>query len=170
MSKNAYTEYTPDEIITAEYDNGMSRDDIIVLLVTQKQMTLNAATKAYAAIAKESGWTSTIVSHKDDALAHISKQYDTLDAATVKDLVIELVDEFDVAESTARDYIKAWCEQAGQEYPIENPREAIFAWFKAAGDTADKQEFMDFAESIGRSKSNANEYWKGYELHLHLIA
>ena len=28
---------------------------------------------------------------------------------------------------------------------------------------------MAFAESIGRSKSNANEYWKGYELHLHLI-
>lgn len=164
-------EVTPAEIIRAEHDNELTRDQIIVKLVTEHGLTLNTATKAYAAEAKEAGWSSTIVSYKEEALAYISERHETLDAQQVKDLVIEICDEFDVADSTARDYIKAWCEAAGQDYPIENPREAIFNWFKAAGDTAEKDDFMAFAvDTLGRSQSNANEYWKGYELHLFLIA
>ena len=158
------------DVIHAEYDNEMTRDQIIVLLVTEHALTLNAATKAYAALAKELGWTVALVSHKDEALSYIHERFDTLTATDVKSLVIDIAAEFSVADSTARDYIKAWCEAAGQAYPIDNPREAIFAWFKDAGDTADKKEFMAFADGLGRSQSNANEYWKGYELHLHLIA
>ncbi len=170
---NKYDEYTAEQIITAEYDNGLTRDQIIVMLVTEKGMTLNAATKAYAAVAKDAGWSTTIVSHKDDALDFITLKLDgaPMTGIDTRTLAVELQDQFDVAESTARDYLKAWCEEAGQEFPVIDPRRAIFAWFKEQGDTADKAEFMEFAtEELGRSQSNANEYWKGYELHLHLIS
>ncbi len=171
--KSAYDQYSADEIITAEYDNGLTRDQIIVLLVTEKSMSLNAATKAYAAVAREAGWSTTIVSHKEEALSFITRSLngEALTATGVKDLSIEIQDEFDVAESTARDYLKAWCEQADLTFPVENPREAIFNWFKDAGDDASKEDFMAFAvEELGRSQSNANEYWKGYELHQFLIS
>lgn len=159
------------DIIKNEHDNGLTRDQIIVKLVTEHAMSLNAATKAYAAVAKDAGWTTTLTSYKDEALAYISDKHDTLDAGQVKELVVDLCDEYGIADSTARDYIKAWCEAAGQSYPVENPREAIFNWFKDAGDDADKDEFMAFAtEELGRSQSNANEYWKGYELHQFLIS
>jgi hypothetical protein len=159
-------------VIYAEYDNGLTRDQIIVLLVTEHAMSLNLATKAYAATAKFYGWTAALTSHKDAALIRIEDQFGDaiMVAADIKSLVIDLMDEFEVADSTARDYIKAWCADR-QDYPVENPREAIFAWFIDHATTATKDGFMDFAvQDLGRSQSNANEYWKGYELHLAIVA
>lgn len=150
----------------------IARDSIIITLVADHGLTLNAATKAYGKCAKEQGWTTALVSHKADALEVIAEIWSNMDAITVKDIqdcIVDIVDRFAVAESTARDYIRAYCDNTGIEYPVTNPREAIFAWFKEQDGVADKKEFHAFAEELGRSKSNANEYWKGYELHLHLV-
>lgn len=157
------------DLLTAD----LSRDAIIIKLVTDHDVTINKATKLYGDYARENGLTAAIVSHKEDALQFLTGQYSKKQwtAQAVKDAVIDLVAEYGVAESTARDYCKAYSKALGVALPISDPREAIFAWFKAAGDTAVKADFIEFAvDELGRSKSNANEYWKGFELHLALIA
>ncbi len=160
-------------VIHAEYDNDLTRDQIIILLVTDHAMSLNLATKAYAAVAKHHGWSTALTSHKDDALIFIDGVQDGTEITVddIKPLVLDLQDKFEVADSTARDYIKAWCESAGQAYPVANPRELIFAWFIDHATTATKEAFMAYAVGdLNRSQSNANEYWKGYELHLAIVA
>lgn len=150
-------------------DEEMSRDTAIITAVTSG-MTLNTATHHYAAWAKSKGLTSVIVSHKSEALEFLESYGNTFGIEEVREALPRLVEQFSVAESTARDYAKAYCEQIGQDYPVVNPREAIFAWFKG-NNSVTKEDFMDFAiNDLGRSQSNANEYWKGYELHLHLTA
>ena len=164
-------EYVMKTLFDKMHAEDATRDTMIITAVTEGS-TLNAATKAYAAWAKDNGLTSAIVSHKAAALTNIFDQYGDA-ALTVKDvqsIIPDLVQEYGVADSTARDYVKTHCEQYGLAYPVLNPRDAIFAWFKAVDGVADKAEFMAYAEDeLGRSKSNANEYWKGYELHLHLV-
>lgn len=152
-----------------------TRDTVIIGLVTEGDMSLNKATKLYGDYAKANGLTSGVVSHKADALEWLGLNYpEFTDAAQVKSAVIELQAEFDVAESTARDYVKAYAKQMGVDLPIEDPREAMFQWFVnriQGGQDIDKADFIEYAcEKLGRSKSNANEYWKGYELHLALVA
>ena len=153
------------------HESGTSRDMMIIGAV-QAGNTLNAAGRAYAAWARDMGITSAIVSHKADAMSAIFDQYGDVELTVgdVQSIIPELVAEYGIADSTARDYVKAHCEKCGITYPVLNPRDAIFAWFKAVDGIADKADFMAFAEDeLGRSKSNANEYWKGYELHLHLV-
>lgn len=148
-----------------------SRDEMIITLV-QDGATLNKATKLYAAWAKDAGIATTLTSHKEEALAYLGEQYqaDTWDARAVQDMVVTLADKFQVAESTARDYCKAYSELLEVEHPVLNPREAIFTWFKTTKDIT-KEKYMDYAvKELGRSQSNANEYWKGYELHLYLTS
>jgi hypothetical protein len=155
-------------------ERDMTRDQVIIELVTAQGYTLNKATKAYAAYAKEHGLTAAIVSHKDAALDRLRQIYgdrqDNWTAQAVKDEIVEMAAEYEIAESTARDYCKAFSEELGVSHPVLDPRQAIFEWFREQGDSADKDEYMEFAvNELGRSKSNANEYWKGYELHLYLI-
>lgn len=152
------------------HEEGMGRDTAIITAVTSG-MTLNTATHHYAAWAKSKGLTSVIVSHKSEALEFLAAEYPTqFNLDNVREALPIMVEKFSVAESTARDYAKAYCEQLGIEYPVINPRDAIFSWFKST-DSVTKEAFMKFAtEELKRSQSNANEYWKGYELHLHLIA
>lgn len=156
------------DIVTAGTTN---RDGIIIELVTGYGLSLNKATNEYAKYAKDNGLTSAIVSHKDDAMAYLADTYgiDGWDADAVRGAVVELQARYDVAESTARDYTKAYSDSMGMVHPTSNPRDLIFAWFKDNAKTATKEEFKAYAKSIGRSESNANEYWKGYELHLHLV-
>ena len=162
------------ETVQAAHEAGATRDEIIINLVSEHGLSLNAATKAYAAWAKEAGVSSAPVSHKEGALDQLRELYaenmDGWTAQAVADHVVEFVADYEIAESTARDYCKAFSKEMEVDHPVANPREAIFQWFMDNGTdhVADRDEFMDFAESIGRSKSNANEYWKGYELHLHL--
>jgi hypothetical protein len=155
-------------LFTDLHDEGLNRDQAIITAV-QAGVTLNTATKHYAAWAKENGLTTQIVSHKAEALEFLAKKYKgkfTIDSAREAQPLIE--DEFGVAESTARDYAKAYCEQIGIEYPVVNPREAIFKWFEKAVNPT-KEEFTIFCKKeLNRSDSNINEYWKGYELHLYL--
>lgn len=147
----------------------MTRDQAIIAAVIAG-MTLNTATQHYAKWARAEGLTTALVSHKKEALDYLTDTYGgdfTLENAL--EAIPVLVEKFSVAESTARDYAKAYCEGCGVDYPVVNPREAIFNWFKG-NESVTKEDFMTFAvEGLGRSQSNANEYWKGYELHLFLV-
>ncbi len=154
------------------YDDGLTRDQAIITAV-QAGLTLNTATKHYAMFAKEVGLTTQLVSHKSEALDLLAEKYKgkfTLDNA--HEAIPLLVEKFGVAESTARDYAKAYCDRLDVTYPVQNPRELIFAWFlDRKGKEITKKEFLEFAvDELKRSDSNANEYWKGYELHIHLSA
>ena len=160
-----------DQLIEALLNEGNKRDDIIIAMVCDHKMSIDKATKLYAAYAKDHGLTKVIVSHKDAALEMLATEYpeDNWDASAVKHAIVDLVDQFGVAESTARDYCKAYSTDVlGVKLPTEDPRAAIFQWFVDHDGTAVKDDFIQFALELGRSRSNANEYWKGYELHLHL--
>lgn len=166
------------DAIVASHESGDSRDAVIISLVSGHDLSLNAATKAYAAVAKAEGWTTAPVSHKEAALADLRDQYpvEDWDAQAVKDAVIDLADRYGIAESTARDYAKAYSDELEVTHPVLNPREAMFQWFVDVAPTIDdyddrKAAFKAFAiDDLGRSESNANEYWKGYDLHLALVA
>ena len=141
-------------------------------------MTLNAATKAYGVWARENGLVTAKVSRKDEALEWLADEFHTAEdwrPITVKGAILDLVDRFEVAESTARDYCKAFSEDTlGMPLPTENSRTRMFQWLKDHdGDEVIqmKADFRDYAtDELGRSSSNINEYWKGYELHLFLMA
>jgi hypothetical protein len=178
MKKLTTTDVT--SLITSLYDtDGVhGRDTLIMAVMTHHGATLNMATKAYGAFAKERGLTTTIVSHKDEAIAFLAEHpdYRTMThPSDVANAVIDLTDTFGVAESTARDYVKAYCDKQGIEMPNKDPREDIFNHLRANRqlwdedyDTA-KAEFIDYVcGTLGRSRSNANEYVKGMDLHLFL--
>lgn len=169
--------------ITTYITDGASRDEVIIRAVSEGGMSLNAATKAYAEYAREHGLTRQTTSHKEAALDRLRELYGdrVLDegaeavwtADTVRDEVIEMAAEYEVVESTARDYAKAFSEELGVAHPTSNPRERMFQFLidMDARGVADKEAFMEFAVGeLGRSRSNANEYWKGYELHLAIVA
>jgi hypothetical protein len=159
------------DLYTAAHAEGKTRDEMIIAAV-QDGNSLNAAIKTYATWAKASGISSALVSHKETALEDLSGEYGdgAMTVDEVRTAVAALQVTYDVAESTAKDYVRAHLDSNGHAWPVLNPREAIFAWFKSEGDTADHAEFITFAcDTLGRSRSNANEYWKGFELHLHLV-
>jgi len=157
--------------IIALHDEDVSRDLIIIAMVNDDGMTINKATKEYAKVAKKEGWTTALVSHKDAALEYLAEEYDdNWTPATVASAVVDLVDRYKVAESTARDYCKAYSKELKVDHPVADPREAIFDWFIANPNPL-KDEFIEYAtDTLGRSRSNANEYWKGFELHIALLA
>lgn len=168
------TDTTRDVLAQAHVD-GLTRDQAIIILVTDHSHTLNKATKAYAEWAKEEGIAPTLTSHKDEVLTLLRGAYPKgkgWDAEAVKARVITLADEYGVAESTARDYCKAYSEELGVTHPVLDPKTAIFEWFRDNRQLdvdAMKEAYMKFATGeLKRSKSNANEYWKGYELHMYL--
>jgi hypothetical protein len=155
--------------------DGSSRDAIIIILVTEFGISINAATKAYAAVAKAQGWTTAIVSHKADALIGLGDVYPTADfwdAQAVKDAIVDMAANYGIAESTARDYAKAYSELLGVDHPVLDPRAAMFAWLVENAEYGTKAEFKEFAgqDGLGRSDSNVNEYWKGMELHRAIVA
>ena len=164
--------------------DNLSRDQIIITLVTEYGCTLNKAQNEYAAYAKAHNLSSAPTSHKEGALDALRELYaDNMTgwtAMAVRDHVIEFQADYEIAESTARDYCKAFSDEMGVTHPVLDPRRCIFDWFKAhdlTNPAADhyedldemKSAYIDFAtNTCGRSRSNANEYWKGYELHLEL--
>ena len=166
------------ESIQAQVADNASRDLIIITLVSEHALTLNAATKAYASYAKDNGLTTAVVSHKESAMDRLAEEYtvDNWDHIAVRNAVVDLTHHYDIAESTARDYTKAYSRDILKvKHPKLDPRAAIFDWFKHTAPTLEgdmdeiKESFIEFATmDLGRSKSNANEYWKGYELHVFL--
>ena len=150
--------------------------DMNIIAAVQDGQTLNAATKAYASWARDLGIGGLqIISHKAEALVYLSGEYGDAEMSidAVRTAVASLQAAYEVAESTAKDYVRAHLDKNGHEWPVINPRDAMFAWFKTEGDSADHEAFIAFAtdpKGLNRSRSNANEYWKGFELHLHMIA
>ncbi len=152
----------------------MTRDQAIITAV-MAGVTLNTATKKYAEWAKAEGLTTGIISHKVEALKDLLDEYGDAEMSIdeCRTAVASLQAVYDVVESTAKDYVKAHLDVNSHAWPVLNPRDAMFAWFKSEGDEADHAEFIAFAcdpDGLNRSRSNANEYWKGFELHLHLVA
>ena len=161
--------------IIALHAEGQTRDQIIIALVSEDGMTLNAATKAYAEAAKSEGWATGRESHKEAALEWLAESYtdETWTAEAVKHAVLDVSEKFGVTESTARDYCRAFSEDLGVTHPVADPRKAMFDWLiENDGMPVDemKAAFKEFGKELGRSSSNVNEYWKGYELHLALVA
>jgi len=156
--------------IASIIDTGADRDTAIITLMTEQSITLNMATNIYAEYARDNGLTTAKVSHKAEALNYIEGIYldDEWDVKAVSDMVIDIVSKFGVAESTARDYCKAYSEQLGVQHPVANPRAAMFDYLVANPDCT-KAEFKEFAQDLGRSDSNINEYWKGMELHRAIV-
>jgi hypothetical protein len=162
--------------IVSAHTDGSTRDQIIINLHTEHGLSLNAATRLYADTAKAEGWTSATVSHKESALAYLRDRYEasTWDSTAVSEMVIELSSEYEVAESTARDYTKAFSKAINVAHPTTDPRTLMFQYLiDNASDMAYddlKAGFKTYATDLGRSASNINEYWKGYDLHLALVA
>ena len=163
--------------ISTGLSDGMSRDEVTIGLtrldLDGKGITLNKATDLVKQYYKDNGLSTAPSSHKADALADLDGRYggEAVPANEVSSVVVDLTTEYGVAESTARDYIKAYHKANGVSVETVDPRIQLFDWLKDnQSDDLDvmKEEFHAFAKSIGRSRSNANEYWKGYELHLYL--
>ncbi len=169
---------TTTTISTTDIDelvSGMSRDEAIISMVSEFSISINKATKLYKQYASDYDLSSGVVSHKKEALSDLNNSFNESNwsAEAVAEAVIELSHKYNVAESTARDYTKEFSKLIGVQHPTADPRTQIFNWFasmKENGNEITKEDFISFAESIGRSRSNANEYWKGYELHLFLSA
>lgn len=154
---------------------GETRDQIIIGLVGEG-MSLNGATNAYASYAKVNGLTASVSSHKDEALEYLADAYpiDDWTPTAVTRAVVEITDKFSVAESTARDYCKAYSKQLDVEHPVADPRAAMFQWIIDNVDHMSREElrkeFIRYATvELGRSKSNANEYAKGLDLHFAIV-
>jgi hypothetical protein len=164
--------HTMKDTVIAMHAEGKSRDEIIIHLVVSEGITINKATAEYAKIAKEQGWTKAVVSHKESAVAHLTQ---TVTDWTYEDMVshaIQLVEMYGVTDSTARDYCKAYSKAQGIKHPVRDDRALMFDFLlENAGMEYDelKAAFKAYAkDELGRSASNINEYWKGYDLHLAL--
>lgn len=156
--------------------DNLTRDAIIIRLVSEHGLTLNKATATYQEYAKDKGISKALVSKKDEAFEYMASLNDVEwdDSKWISDLMHDLRGEFGVAESTARDYIKAYAKEKGIIIPSADPRADLFVWLKVNDGTYDdvakmKEAFIEFGTALGRSRSNLNEYWKGYELHLFIM-
>lgn len=153
---------------------GKSRDEIIIHLVTTHGLSLNAAIKAFAEVSQSS--TGGKVNVKAEALAYLSATFNKANwnLAAVQEAVAYCQAEWGCAESTARDYTKYHSEILGVVHPSANPRELMFKWLvenrSEMSYDAMKTAFKAYAgDVLGRSSSNINEYWKGYDLHLAIL-
>jgi hypothetical protein len=173
MTKFNYTGYIENALI-----NDTARDLIIIGLVTESGCTLNKATAQYAKYAKDNGTSTKVISHKADALVWLADAYDInnddWDHVAVTHAIVTLQDKYQIAESTARDYTKAYSKELGVIHPKLDPRAAMFTWLKdnhGMDQDAMKIAFKAYAtDELQRSASNVNEYWKAYEFHLFMVA
>ena len=160
------------------YDfDAMTRDQIIMDLVTTHGKTLNAATKLYVKLKKDAGLAVGIVSHKADAFKLLG-DLNLADVIEPKPLVDQLCVEFGVKPDTAMNYIRAYAEETGRTVKLQAASEAILDWIVTHAPTVDDDaawdefdaEFKDWMTEQGKSPSNINEYRKGIRLHRMLVA
>lgn len=167
------------EIAEAKFDEcleaGMTRDEIIIAMVqADDNISLNMAQNVYKDKAKLAGISKARVGHKPQALEHIAASgVDILDEQARLALKSELATTFEVSNGTAHDYIRAYAVQEGIELnlggPIGQGSEEIYE-FIVANPGMDKPVFREFMESMGRSKGNIDETWRGVILARKLIA
>ncbi len=162
------------------FDDGIhnkdSRDSIIVQMV-QAGCSLNSSQIWYKAFADDAGLTVKRIGHKDEAMVFIKEsEVDLLDDDARADLKKTLVAEFEVATSTANDYVKAYAEKEGIELPVSNfganpeDQAAIYEWIAANHDCS-KDEFKAFmADDMGRGSGSIDETWRGIKLARYLQA
>jgi hypothetical protein len=155
---------------------GAGRDHMIVQIMGDMGLTLNKATNEYARWARETGVSSPVISYKKEALNWLADNYpvDQWDHEAVRESVAGLQTEFEVKESTARDYCRAYSDQLKVPHPVLNPREAIFSWICENVDHMGRDELRKglkayAVNNLGRSPSNANEYVKGLDLHFAIM-
>lgn len=163
-------------IFNAGVADGKSRDAIVVEMV-QAGASLNTAQILYKDLAKNAGLVTSRVGHKKEALEFLGEsQPDLTDEDTRAAVRAELSKKFEVAASTANDYIKAYAEQEGIELPRSsfgaNPaeQEEIYSFIKA-NPNCSKEEFTSFMkDELGRSSGSIDETYRGLKLARRLIA
>ena len=152
-----------------------SRDEIIIDMMQTNGWTMNKATNEYVKAKKAAGFQMGVVSRKDDAY-ELMIGMDLESPIDPKAVVESIVDELGVAESTARDYLKAYAKDKGLEIASGKDSQPILDWIVANAPidgTADDwvafdKEFIAWGTEEGRTRSNLNEYRKGIKLHLML--
>lgn len=158
------------EIFETNIENGVARDLTIVEMV-KAGISLNSAQNFYKEFATEAGLTTAKVGHKADAIAFLEEQApDILDTEVRTALKGELQAKYDVAASTANDYIKAYAEKAGIELPKSNfgsnPEEqAKILDFLVTNPNIEKSDFASFMkDEMGRSSGSIDETYRGLVL------
>lgn len=140
--------------------------------------TLNMADKAYKLAGLKIGVKT---SRKDEALDWLGAAYPTADTWTadaVTSAVAHMRSEFEVAESTARDYAKEHSEVLGVAHPSTPTLDSdeVIAWVVEHYDSygadyeALKAALIEEFTARGRSRSNINEYTKGLRMHFAILA
>jgi len=154
-----------------------TREQFILDAVTVDGLSLNQADKAWLKARKEAGLHKPLVSRKDDAMKLLAAM-DLTSPLDTKALVDALMAELNVAEGTARDYIKAFAQARGLEVKQQAQSAPVMEWIAANAPTVDDDtawaEFdaalNQWGKDNGRSQNNINEYRKGIKLHRMLIA
>ena len=158
------------EIFESSVEDGLTRDLIVVEMV-KAGISLNSAQNFYKEFAAEAGLTTTKVGHKADAITFLEETTpDILDAEVRATVKAELQSKYDVATSTANDYIKAYAEKAGIELPKSNfgsnPEEQAKIFdFIVENPNVEKVEFSSFMkEEMSRSSGSIDETYRGIVL------
>jgi hypothetical protein len=151
---------------------GNDRDACIIDVVSECKISLNAATRIYAEVAKSLGVTRA--TGKARALEMMDLD-GTSDAPGLANTLVATAKDMDMAESTIRGYAKDAYEDAGWDWPLAGrASDGILNWLVDNHECTKKQfeAFMATAAQDGgkRSQSNINEYWKGMELHRRITA
>lgn len=154
-------------VFNAGVESGASRDETIIKMV-QEGLSLNMAQNVYKDLAKEAGLTSARTGHKAAALVFIKERgVNLLDDDARAELKKDLVAEFGVSTGTAQDYIRAHATLYDIQLPSftvgSQHAQDIFD-FIVANPGMDKPTFRDYMVSIGRSKGNIDETWRGVVL------
>lgn len=153
-----------EQVFEEHTDKGETRDQIIIAMV-MAGISLNSAQNYYKEIAKEKGLIRPRLGHKKEAMQFIVESgVDILNDEARSELKRALSDTFEVSLGTAHDYIRAYATDAEIALPSMGPKgqnnEEIYQ-FIVNNPTIDKPGFRDFMDSLGRSKGNVDETWRG---------
>ena len=164
---------TAETVFNAGVEAGDDRDSIIIKMV-QEGLSLNMAQNIYKDLAKAAGITKGRVGHKAEALDFIKEQgVNLLDEEARLQLKADICSKFGVSPGTAHDYIRAHAALYEIELnlggPIGKNNEEIYE-FIVANPGMDKPMFRDFMETLGRSKGNIDETWRGVVLARKIIS
>ena len=159
-------------VFNAAVEAGDTRDGTIIKMV-QEGLSLNMAQNVYKDLAKAAGLTKGRVGHKKEALEFIANaNVGITDSEARLELKAALDSEFGVSPGTAHDYIRAYAAQHGVDLGTSRSGEdndAIYDYI-VANPGMDKPMFREFMESLGRSKGNIDETWRGILLARKLIS
>jgi hypothetical protein len=155
----------------------LSRDAVILDLVGNHGLTLNAATKAYVELRKAAGLHTGVVSRKEEAFELLSEE--TGRELDPRFWLPRLQTELEVSEGAARDYLKAYADEHGLTVKSGRQSDVVLDWIAAHAPSLDATDeaweafdakLVAWGKAEGRSSSNVNEFRKGVRLHRMLIS